>query len=47
MGKTETVKVEMPRISLRSVGHAVPKDEGEKLQLVEDLSRIGCEGLLA
>ena len=47
MGKIETVKVEMHPVSLRSVVPAVLKDEGKKQQLVEDLTRIGCEGLLA
>ena len=45
MEKTETVKAEMPMVSLRSVVLAMPKDENEKLQLVEDLSQIKCEGL--
>ena len=47
MEKTEAVKVEMQMVSLRFVVHAVPKDEGEKLQLIEVVSWIGCEGLLA
>ena len=38
MGKIETMKVEMPMISLRYVVLAVIKDESEKLQLLEDLS---------
>ena len=46
MGKIETVKVEMHPVSLRSVVLAIPKDEGEKRQLVEGLTWIGCEGLL-
>ena len=47
MGKTEAVKVEMHPVSLQSVVLAVPKDEGEKLLLIEDLTWIRCEGLLA
>ena len=47
MEKTEVVKVEMHHISLRSVCPSVPKDEEEKRLLVEDLTRIECEGLLA
>ena len=47
MGKTEAVKVEVYLVSLRSVVLVVPKNEGEKRQLVEDLTWIGCEGLLA
>ena len=38
MGKIEAVKVEMHPVSLRSVVLVVPKDEGEKLQLIEDLN---------
>ena len=34
-------------MSLRSIVPVVPKDEGEKWQLVEDLTRIGCKDLLA
>ena len=47
MGKTEAIKVEMHPISFRSVVLAVPKDEGKKLLLIDDLTQIGCEGLLA
>ena len=47
MEKTEILKVEMHHVSFRSVVPAVPKDEGEKLQLIEDLAQIGCEGLFA
>ena len=46
MGKTGAVKIEVHLVSLRSVVPVVPKDEGEKWQLVEDLTRIGCEGPL-
>ena len=47
MEKAGIVKVEMQSISLRSICPAVPKDKEEKRLLVEDLARIGCEGLLA
>ena len=47
MEKTEAVKVEMHPISLRFFCPAMPKDEEEKRLLKEDLTRIGCEGLLA
>ena len=46
MGEIGVVKVEVHPMSLRSIVPVVPKDEGEKRQLVEDLTRIGCEGLL-
>ena len=46
MGKAGTVKVENLFVSLKSVVPVVPKDEKEKQQLVEDLTRMRCEGLL-
>ena len=46
MEKNEAMKVEVPMVSLKSVVAIVSKDEGEKRQLVEDLTRIGCKGLL-
>ena len=47
MEKTGANKVEVPSVSLRSVVPVVPKNEEEKRQLVEDLTRMGCEGVLA
>ena len=47
MGKTEAAKLEMDHVSLRSICPIVPKDKEEKCLLIEDLARIGCEGLLA
>ena len=46
MGKTGIVKVEVHLMNLKSIVAIVPKDEEEKKLLSEDLSRIGCEGLL-
>ena len=46
MGKTRTIKVEVHPMSLKSIMAIVPKDEEEKRQLSEDLSQIGCKGLL-
>ena len=46
MEKTGIVKVEVHLVSLKSIVAIVPKDEEEKRQLSEDLSWIGCEGLL-
>ena len=34
-------------ISLKNVSPAIPKRESELKELIEDLSRMGCEGLLA
>ena len=48
MGKTKSGKTgdEPHPVSLKSMIPAVPKDEAEKLLLIEDLTRIKCEGLL-
>ena len=46
MEKAGTVKVEVQLVSLKSVIPVVPKNEKEKELLVEDLIRMGCEGLL-
>ena len=46
MGKVGIVKVENLSVSLKSIVPVVPKDEKEKQQLEEDLTRMGCEGLL-
>ena len=40
------VKVETRLMSLRSVSTIVPKKDEEKQQLADDLTKIGCEGLL-
>ena len=45
MEKTETVKIEVHPMNLKSIVAVVPKDEEEKRQLSEDLNRIGCKGL--
>ena len=45
MGKTGTVKVEVPSVSLKSVVPVVPKNEQEKQQLEDDLKRMRCHGL--
>ena len=46
MGRIGTVKVEVPSVSLKSVVPVVSKNKEEKRQLVEDLTQMGCEGLL-
>ena len=38
---------ELVPIPLRNVVPAIPKQELEMRQLVEDLTRMGCEGLFA
>ena len=40
------VKVELHLVSLKAVAPAIPKNEAEKDMLIEDLTTIGCEGLL-
>ena len=47
MARTSSIKVETRLVSLRSVQAVVPKKDEEKLQLVEDLTKMGCKGLLA
>ena len=46
MAKAGAVKVELPSVSLKFVNLIVPRDAKEKEQLVEDLTRMGCKGLL-
>ena len=47
MAGTSAVKTKICPVSLRSVQAVVPKKDEEKLQLVKDLTKMGCEGLLA
>ena len=46
MEKTRAVKVEVPSVNLRYVVLVVLKNDEEKRQLVEDLTRMGCEEFL-
>ena len=46
MAGTSSAKAEMQPVSLRSVPAIVPMDEEEKQQLADDLTKMGCEGLL-
>ena len=46
MRKAGIVKVEEPLVSLKLVVPIVSKNEQEKQMLVEDLTQMGCEGLL-
>ena len=46
MGKARTIKVEVHPVSLKSSTPVVPKNEKEKELLVEDLTQMGCMGLL-
>ena len=47
MSRARAVKVELPSVSLKSVNPVVPRDKKEKEELLEDLIRMGCGGLLA
>ena len=46
MGKVRTVKVEVPPMSLKLVVPIVSKNEQEKQMPVEDLTWMGCKGML-
>ena len=46
MEKAGAVKIEVPSASLESITLVVSKDVKEKEQLVEDMTQMGCEGLL-
>src|SRR5665811_2337856 len=47
MASSSQLKMEQRAVSLRSVPAVVPTDEEEKQQLADDLTKMGCEGLLA
>src|SRR5450759_1426176 len=47
MAAARAVKIELPSVSLKAVNPSVPTDEKKKEQLLEDLIRMGCRGLLA
>ena len=42
----EEDEMEQVLIPLKNVSPAIPKRESELKELIEDLSRMGCEGLL-
>jgi hypothetical protein len=42
----EEVEMEQVPIPLKNVSSAVPKNDSELKELVEDLTRMGCEGFL-
>ena len=46
MAKVGHVKVELHPVSLKSVTPAIPRKDREKEMLVEDLTKMGCKGLL-
>ena len=46
MAKAVQVKVELYSVSLKSVAPAIPKNDAEKDMMIEDLTIVGCDGLL-
>src|SRR5665811_71064 len=46
MAGSSQVKMEQRAVNLRSVPAVIPSDEEEKQQLADDLTKMGCEGLL-
>lgn len=46
MAKVGRVKVELYLVSLKSIVPAIPRNHEEKKLLVEDLTKMGCEGVL-
>ena len=47
METSSTAKVEYLPVNLKAVVPVIPRADKEKDQLIEDLTRMGCEGLLA
>ena len=46
MAGTSLVKAKLRPMSLRSIPAIVPTNKEEKQQLADDLTKMGCEGLL-
>ena len=46
MAGTSAVKTEFLPVSLKSVALVIPVTDEEKLHLVEDLTKMGCKGLI-
>ena len=47
MEQTLSPEMAPQQLALRSIIPVVPSDEGEKQLLIDDLTQMGCEGLLA
>ena len=43
----EEDEIEQVPIPLKNMSPAIPKSEAELKELIEDLTRMGCEGLLS
>ena len=46
MAGTSAIKTEFFLVSLKSVAPVIPVIDKEKLHLMEDLTKMGCEGLI-
>src|SRR5665811_857187 len=46
MAGTSATKVELLPVSLKSVYPIIPESDQKKTQLIEDLEKMGCEGLI-
>ena len=46
MAGTSAGKVEYFPVSLKSITPAIPVKDEDKLHLIEDLTKMGCEGLI-
>ena len=46
MAGTSTIKMKYHPVGLKSITPVIPRKDEEKLQLVEDLAKMGCEWLL-
>ena len=46
MAGTSAAKVEYLPVSLKTVAPVIPESEEEKVQLIQDLEKMGCEGLI-
>ena len=44
---SRSIKAEITSVGLQAVAPFIPRNKKEKDQLVEDLKRMGCEGLIA
>ncbi len=47
MAGTSAAKFEYLPVSLKAVVPVIPTDDDESKQLIEDMTKMGCEGLLA
>lgn len=46
MARTSATKTDLFPVSLKSINPAIPVSDHAKIQLVEDLEKMDCEGLI-